>query len=549
MKIVKRSRTLNYLLYRMYPAALAALLMISSPVMAQDDRQATEKQSVELPDFVITGVERITIQQSAKPKADLVPVLSQEFFKPNYSTEELQIAELSNPIKKDIRLLSDTPIPEGRLMLGAGIYTLPVGSFSYSKNLNNLIFRGRLYGLNERAYVDDAGYNASGLELSGGYFPEIATGFFRGLGITADGSYDREAYRFFASATPKLQRDAHRGKVQLAFNNLLDESLNYGLTFRDDIYYIKDKDLNENLYTGGLFLRSVLDKLELGGRIDYKSRGLTRKNSSADEDMFFLDAQAGISYRLAENLKVGAGLNLSKSDSSSFFAPTALIALKLDESISFTGSYNPHASYYAVQDLSAINRYYDPARTSAFVKSRNNIELAAKYEYQTYFELSAGISYASLEDYFYFTDTKIKGIFDLYRTDAEMVNAYLNVLFHQGPLGKLYGKFNIEQSETDNGMKLPYHPAFTGNMEYEYSFPAGLTAGVSFRFGTGSYADSLNKSKIPAFFDAGLSLRYEMMKNFEIFTQFSNIFDNRNYIWRDYREKPFDAMVGIEYRW
>ena len=41
-------------------------------------------QSIELPDFVITGVQSVSIPTMKKNKSDYVPVISEEFLTPKY---------------------------------------------------------------------------------------------------------------------------------------------------------------------------------------------------------------------------------------------------------------------------------------------------------------------------------------------------------------------------------------------------------------------------------------------------------------------------------
>ncbi|MGE5364204.1 MAG: hypothetical protein ACM3SM_08740 [Bacteroidota bacterium] len=523
---------------------LTILFAVPAFLQAQDDNK-----NVELPDFVITGVERVTIQNADKPKTEPVPILSKDFFKPVYSTEELPVAELSNPIKKDIRLLSDEPLPEGTLTLAAGIYTMPAGSFSYNKNLSGFLFNGSVWGLNQREYDDHTEYNNSGLKLGASFFPSAESGLFHGLQIDVSGRYNRESYRFFASQTPDFLRNMHEGNLKLNFRNMLDEKFNYGLLFGDDIFYLKDRDLNENVFSLEGFTRNRFGSFEFNGNLQYKNQTFEKKISDGISGGSFFNLLTTVDYKLAENLKVGAGIMYASADSMHMFSPVASIAIRLSDQLSIFGSFKPEAHFMSLRDITLINRYYEPQQDYLFYKSKNKIEVAARYEYETYFEINAGMSYAKLGDYYYFTDTADRGFFSVNRTDGKQVTAFGNLLFHLGPYGKFYGGIAFNDTRDNNDKTLPYQPFLTGDLRYSYKFDFGLSAEASVVFSSKAYTDSVNSRSIPGYFNAGGRLGYDIMKNFEIFTELSNLFDNKNYLWRGYKQKPIDIAFGIQYRW
>ena len=62
------------------------ILFFSTFLFAQ-----TEQQSIELPDFVITGRQNIDIPIAVKKKPDLVSTISKDFLTPQYSPEEFPL--------------------------------------------------------------------------------------------------------------------------------------------------------------------------------------------------------------------------------------------------------------------------------------------------------------------------------------------------------------------------------------------------------------------------------------------------------------------------
>ena len=92
--------------------------------------------NVELPDFVITGRDIVSIQKAKKIKPDLVPTISKDFFKPNYSPDNLGIQDISNPVSNKLDLTDSLNNYNGYFELGLGAYTLPSKS-----NLFNPFFK------------------------------------------------------------------------------------------------------------------------------------------------------------------------------------------------------------------------------------------------------------------------------------------------------------------------------------------------------------------------------------------------------------------------
>jgi len=99
-------------------------------IFSQDDK--SKNPNVELPDFVITGADVVSIKRADKIKPDFVSTITSDFILPLHSPEELGLKQLSNPIKEDLKLLDSTHFAKGSIKANAGIYTLPGGELSYA---------------------------------------------------------------------------------------------------------------------------------------------------------------------------------------------------------------------------------------------------------------------------------------------------------------------------------------------------------------------------------------------------------------------------------
>src|SRR5574337_870069 len=114
---------------------LAFILSFSLQAAAQVTKKSNP--NVELPDFIITGKEVISVEQAKKIPPDFVSTISSGFIKPSYSTEELQLKEFPDPVKNNLNLLDSSNYHNGWLEGGVSSYYLPAGKLIYSSPFTN----------------------------------------------------------------------------------------------------------------------------------------------------------------------------------------------------------------------------------------------------------------------------------------------------------------------------------------------------------------------------------------------------------------------------
>ncbi|MGE5429582.1 MAG: hypothetical protein ACM3QX_00800 [Syntrophomonadaceae bacterium] len=538
------------------------LLMWALPVLLSAQENTEKKQqSVELPEFVITGVERVSLPTVSKPKAELVPTLSEEFFKPVYSPEDLPIAEISNPVKKEVTFNSTGPAYKGRLNIGAGYYRLPGAELTYGANFDGGTFFGRVWTFNDRAFVPNSEKNGLGLDLSTSFFSSDTSGFLPGTVYKMGGGYDVNSYKFFASDNPEMTRNMNKGNLRLSMSNLISDYFKVSLDAADNMLYLSDADFGENLLwlKGGI--ETGYNGFKIAGDANLKYQNMSEKINGKSAVGFF-DARASLKLKPTGDWQFGFGLYYATTDSSWMLLPQGFFFLKINNQLSMLGELMPQADFLSVSDLAGVNKYYNLNVGNVFQKSPININVALKYEFDTYFEIEGGIKFSKFDNFAYYRTSKLnsnipdqpgliavpKGKFNIETTKANRFTGYANLLFHAGPYGSFYGKFEMEDFQNPNGRKIPFTPAVRSSLSYGYDFPS-VEVKASLDLNSSSYADIENRTEIPAFADMSLRMGYKLQDNFRLFGQVNNLFNKDNYYWYGYREKPFDIVFGIDYRW
>lgn len=528
------------------------LLLFSVSLYAQQDQSGSSQnnQNVELPEFVITGVERITLPAVSKPKADLVPTLSESFFRPEISTDELQVAELSNPIQKEIRFFDYDPGINGNLILGVGIHTLPEGSFYYGKSFKHALLSGKVWGINEFPDTSFSSRNNSGVGLNSTFFVSNNSSFLPGTKFSLSGLYNRDTYKYFASNTPDLKRDVNNGSFSLDMQNLLNNNIKFGIIVSDNITYIKDTDLTENIFGIGGFLETYYKNFFFTTRVDYNNQLL--KDDLINDKTGFVKGSIIAGIKTPELVKVKLGFNFGSSKNTKMFLPYGYLAFKFSKFFSAYAEYNPHTDLITVSDIITMNRYYDGKPFSYVQRNEGSSTFAIKYEYYTYFEINGGLTYDHFKNSIYFADNDTNGVFETNLIKAKNYGAFINFLFHLGPYGSFYSGLVYSNLKTLDGAYIPYTSPLRLNLNYSYKFENGLGIHSGLDLYSGRYADLQNNIKIPEYVDLSLKLEYEMFKNFNIFSALTNILNHKNNEWlgfnsKFYKGKPFDMIFGIDY--
>jgi hypothetical protein len=116
----------------------------------------TQSPGVELPDFVITGKDVISVRRAEKMEPGYIPIVTKEFLKPVFKPEELEIAEISNPVESDMTILDSVDYYKGIISVNAGRYTLPGGELNYAFPFERGMLHGVLDGKNQIEYLDNS---------------------------------------------------------------------------------------------------------------------------------------------------------------------------------------------------------------------------------------------------------------------------------------------------------------------------------------------------------------------------------------------------------
>jgi hypothetical protein len=519
------------------------ILLFPILLFAQNEKQ----QALELPDFIITGTRGIDVPILQKRKPKLIPVLTDDFFMPLFSPEEFVPAVLSNPYEKELQLVAPNQNYEGKVILGVGRYTMPTGEFSFTKDFSGFIINLNAAGTNITDYLPNSGYNNTLLSVGGDYFIKGGSDFFNGTKFSFDARYFRNSYKMYATATPWDERNTNLFNGSASISNNAYKYFGYNFSFAAQQFKFNLWDAKEDKLEGIGNIEYKTSAFNVAVKMDYTNQRI--KTSILPDDSYsMLATDALLKVKPADGIQAGFGAYLANYNSHNFFMPKANIQLVLNDNLSLFADFSPAIEFYAFSDIVSVNRYsdYTPA---VFQKKKADMKVSVRYEYGKYFDITGGIGFASYDDFLYFEDNITTGIFTPYTTSAKRFYSYVNLNFHPGPMGYFYGNVTFQNMQNDNDMYIPYQPALDASLVYGYDFDMGILFRTKLDFQTSIYTGIANNEKLSSFVNLGFSVGYKILNNLIVKLDLNNATDSRNYFFRGYREKPFDIVAGVEYRW
>jgi hypothetical protein len=510
---------------------------------------AQEDQNIELPDFIITGRQNVDVPSAQKAKPELISILSKDFFTPQYSAEDLPLLISSIPVPVIPEIKSTVESYLGSFKVAFGKYTLPVGELNFALNNQNYLLNTKIWGIKVDEYVPYAGYNNSGIKLTNDFFVSTRSEFMPGTKFSIDGIYWRDSYRLFASNTPDLIRETDNVSAKITLQNRYSRLLNFSFDAEGDLLRLKENNYGETNFTSNGLLELKWNKLVFGVSGMYQKQFLTN-NLSNIGSYNFLSTEGYIFASPIASIWIKAGFYFNTNSSSSLYSPFASFEMLLDKGFTIGIEYKPKVEFLTTRSLLDKNLYCNLSFTdNYFTQYNNNLLGQLRYEYQTSLSIALSICYAQVDNYACFQDITEPGKFDLFSEDGvNFLKSKFNINY-RGLFGNLFGEAVIQNIQDKDGRIIPNEPKFYSSLFYKYEFSFGFGIGIGYYNSISVFADITNNEKLQDYHNLCASVDYELLSGIKIKIDFQNILNRSNFTLNHYQDKPFDYLIGIEYRW
>lgn len=505
--------------------------------------------NVELPDFVIFGKDVVTVRNVDKLKPDYISTVSDEFLKPTYKPDQLEIADISNPVESELSTLDSANYRKGFLELKAGLYQLPAGQLDYTFPFTGGMLSGYVKGLNQRAYIDNSGrqFIEGALDLACTIPTSVNT--MPGTKFSLSGDHTKNQFKFFGSIDPGRKRNLNIGSASVGIQNLYLKEFNFDLNGGGEFTYLDNEKFNESLFFINAFGKLKLDKFDIGILGSIQHQNLTTDSlSDFKSDAYYFRPTA--SLEIFNKIMLEAGFTFSAGGGEKLNGLFASLSAELAKYLSFFFEYSPVGENITSGKFLRNNFYYDQQDLSrVFLKKKNKLKGTLKYEFDKYYQIDGGVEFYDGDNLPYYNNIDSSGFFEVLTTEATSWNLFLNMLYHPGPYGYFYCSVSYLSMNDTESRKVPYYPALTASLNYGYSFSQEWNGEVKISYLSDRYADIANteERKLKSFFNLGLKISYSMERNFGVFFELNNVLNTKRAIWEGYQEKPIDALVGFNY--
>ncbi len=250
------------------------VLFSLASIFSQDDKNP----NVELPDFVITGKDVISVRRVDKLKPGFVGTVSKDFINPVFAPDDLKLAELSNPLEGDLTLIDSSDYYKGKFILEAGRFALPAGELSYAYPFTRGTIHGKIIGNNQLKYIDNSGrvFYEGALDID--YSMPTDINGLPGTKFSLGGEHSVNKYKLFGSVSPERERTLNAGNASFGINNLYLKHFIFDINVEGDYTYLSKENFNESLLKANAFGKFQLDNFGLTFRSNYQKQFLTTEN-------------------------------------------------------------------------------------------------------------------------------------------------------------------------------------------------------------------------------------------------------------------------------
>ncbi len=510
-----------------------------------------ENPNVELPQFVITGKEAYDFPPLEKQKPELVSTVSEQFFKPVYSPDELEVKEFSEPTKKSGEFLDSINFVNGEADFLIGNNILPSLSLTYRVPMERSLFSASINAVNQRAYMANADRNKFGAALLYNYIISDSNSFLPFSKFHASGTAENESYKLFASPVPDFNRQVFHGNFVASLQNISSTKFNYDFTVEDNYLNLKNDSLKENIIKVNGFTKftAKLFDVSLNGKFHLVNSTFGLLPS---ENYAFIQAKGVFGFLIGNSVRTNFGFEYSKLDTNNSVFPYIGAAFQFGKGLSFFAEYHPTSAMLTQQNFINVNKYYTPTSqfNNIFYSITSQYSLSMKYEYERMFEISGGLSFFSASNYPYFRNIlPAVNSFQVDTVEAKAVSAFARFNLYAGKFGFFTGGINFQNVRDSSGNSVPYVTPINANITYGLFVTPEISLSATMMYYSPSFINFANTEKGKDYFN--LTLKGEMNISEKMFAllELQNILNQKNEIWKNYQELPLSISAGIKIIW
>ncbi|MBO7652370.1 MAG: TonB-dependent receptor [Bacteroidales bacterium] len=583
--------------YMKYLTLLIALTVAAGSLMAQEDNNTLEEQTVVIYNeysLVLKDASRI---QSLPVIADTVKVepkfeysVTPTMYRTSFTPSKIPAATVKGEALK--------PLNTGLVKVGYGNYISPFAElYVNSKRQKNYSIGiaaqhhssfGKIKNyLNQKIY---SGYDDSNIEAFGKkiFTKSVLSGkvYFSSNGICYYG-YDPKVYgntdtiNWETFDYVDTRDEVEKQRFNRVGANMTFESQqtgrkhwNYKFDAGYQYFFTKTKDWQHKvdlIANVGRSVKNISYGIDLNYLFNANKIVLHGNNENqipevANNKDMLVNAKPYFRFENEKwNIKAGAKLIYSDGDNTFYIYPDVYAQLNVSNTLLPYISYGGHLENNNFEFISTVNPFINSYPAYFNTSYQHEVDLGLKAILSKKIYLHVNANYSHINDMVFFvndTTVPLHNKFKMEYMDVDRVGAYAELSMRELAPGldimlkaHYYYYLKLADVSTHNAIDdaRPWQkPDLDISLRAAYRLTNKISFGVEGYFLNRCYAKEYVEGvqyakKMKAVVDVNLFGEYKFDDNFSVFLYLNNIACQRYYIWNNYRAQGFNALVGLTY--
>ncbi len=545
---------------------------IEEPVIFKDSLP-----KIELPDFVITGKEKIEITDRNKIEVFNDRLYSIPEIKPDFEQKDIPVSEINIPLRKGSGSNDYYDFFSGFVHGAYGNFNSPAISAgaAYGWDIFKTSFSGSYLSREENVSYSDFSTGKADITI-GAKVPET-NNIFTNADAKLDFSFYTKKYNYYGWRE-NFYLPIPPATFLLLPNELNRISLRAGISSEETEFYRYKANLSWNNFQtnpGTIYLESNKENtvaFDIAGSYNYEGYNFEGKilinnlNLSTDffsnnqnKNLFTFGTLLNAQKELMSSISIIAGvkfysfgdIRLDKEErSKNAFLPQFVVKYENNSNLSVSAGYTPNLKINSLQDIYSINPYTRFIGMSHLL-NKHDINANIDYFYGKYLRIKGTLGYLVQENTPIFSEmffgmTKLWMV-DIVDQSAKGIYARLRLDYYLNPLSSFVLNFAYQDKKMDS-QNIPYEPKYVLSLDYFTELNFGLKINPAFDLVGDRYSFYNNKLLKPIFI-LKLNAEYPIFKNLSATLNLNNILNTNYSYFEDYEEYPFSVFGGVKFKW
>lgn len=504
-------------------------------------QQSENTQPLELPNFIIEGIERLNIQSGIKQFPDKPQPYTRSELDSINSLEKQQ--SLLLPIKPLTSKIIDTETKDAFVKGEFGRFNSPAFEAGYGFDLGDYKF-----------------YANGGFELSGGHetnseysvlFAKLYTDYIAPEKFLVFGGSKTRTALLIGNRNYKLYAREQGESVNSAdFTARVDVDGSYaGLQFHtgagfETLQLTSDgKNAFDNSFNGYVNVHSKLDDFIIGGNLELDLRSVrTTAIHYTQIDGF------GAYTKPNFTLKVKGGFQFANSSSEverGGFLLAGNLEYRLNKQLTLFGEISTGLDKTTFAAQFKSNPYLSFDSPVDYTYNIAKIRGWLYFHPYEYLSITTGINFKRADRFgvYSYLDT---GLFSISYEDAGIMDFFGELYYSPTEIDVFSVNFYVSHATAgSDGNTAPYIPSIKASGFYKHVWFEQFGTQIGITYIGEKYADIQNTRKIESYLNLFVNLDLRLGNNFSMFARLDNLTNSNIFIWEGYKERGLFASVGV----